>query len=124
MREGRCCDHKNFPRTRLSDTRLSWPRLTKVWVGADVPTAREENGCCLWVLQQSKVVGCCPGVQALTVRGCCVVTPVDVLAIEVANVQAVVWERRDGRWSESRAWRCVDVDDLVSCDVYAQPLSL
>ena len=53
-----------------------------------------------------------------------VVTPVDVLAIEVANVQAEVWERRDGRWSESRAWRFVDVDDLVSCDVYAQPLSL
>ena len=30
-----------------------------------------------------------------------VVTPVDVLAIEVANVQVGVWERRDGRWSES-----------------------
>ena len=55
-----------------------------------------------------------------------VVTPVDVLAIEVAgkNVQAGVWERRDGRRSESRAWRFVDVDDLLSCDVYAQPLSL
>ena len=63
-------------------------------------------------------------VQALTVRGCCVVTPVDVLAIEVANVQVGVWERRDGRWSELRMWRFVDVDDLVSCDVYAQPLSL
>ena len=64
----------------------------QVYVGADVPTAREETGCLLWVVQQSKVVGCCPGVQALTVRGCCVVTPVDVLAIEVANVQAGVWE--------------------------------
>jgi len=85
---------------------------------------REETGCFLWVVQQSKVVGCCPGVQALTVRGCCVVTPVDVLAVEVASVQAGVWERRDGRWSESRAWRFVDVGDLVSGDVYAQPLSL
>jgi len=73
---------------------------------------------------QSKVVGCCPGVQALTVRGCCVVTPVDVLAIEVANVQGGVWERRDGRWSESRAWKFFDVDNLVSFDVYAQPHSL
>jgi len=72
----------------------------------------------------SKVVGCCPGVQALTVRGCCVVGPVDMLAIEVANVQTGVWERHDGRWSESRAWRFVDVDDLATCDVYAQPLSL
>jgi len=93
-------------------------REGQVWVGADVPMAREETGCFLWV------VGCCPRVQAITVRGCCVVTPVDVLAIEVANVQAGVWERRYGRWSESGAWRFVDVDDLVSCDVYAQPLSL
>ena len=73
---------------------------------------------------QSKVVGCCPGVQALTVRGCCVVTPVDVLAIEVANVQTGVWERLGGRWSESRKWKFVDVGDLISCDVYAQSLSL
>jgi len=27
MREGRCCDRGNFPRTRLSSRRLSWPRL-------------------------------------------------------------------------------------------------
>jgi len=47
-----------------------------------------------------------------------------MLAAEVANIQTGVWERRDGRWGESRAWMFVDVDDLVSCDVYAQPLSL
>jgi len=103
---------------------LAKARECQVWVGADVPTAREETGCFLWVVQLSKVVGCCPGVQALTFRGSCVVILVDVLAIEVANVQAGVWERRDGRWSESRAWMFVDVDDLVSCDVCAQPLSL
>ena len=77
-----------------------------------------------WTVQQSKVVGCCPEIQALAVRGCCVVTPVDMLAVEVANVQIRVWERRDGRWSESRAWRFVDVDDLVICNVHPQPLSL
>ena len=93
-------------------------------VGADVATAREKTGCFLWVVQQSKVVGCYPRVQALTVQGCCIVTPVDVLAIEVANIQTGTWERRDGRWSESRAWRFVDIDDFVSCDIYAQPLSL
>jgi len=42
-----------------------------------------------------------PGVQALTVRRCFVVTPIDMLVIEVASVQAGVWERRDGRWDES-----------------------
>jgi len=80
------------------------------------PNGERRNWLFLWDVQQSKVVVCCPGVHALTVRGCCVVTPVDVLAIEVANVQTGVWERRDGRWSESRPWRFVDIDDLVSCD--------
>ena len=37
MREGRCCDCRNFPRTRLSGSRLSWPRLAKVRSGL-VPT--------------------------------------------------------------------------------------
>jgi len=47
-----------------------------------------------------------------------------MLVAEVANIQTWVWERRDGRWGESRAWRFVDVDDLVSCDVHTQPPSL
>ena len=91
--------------------------------GADVPSERAAS-CFLWVIKPTKVVGCCPGIQALTVWRCFVVTPVDMLAVEVANVQTGMWERRDGRWSESRAWRFVGVDDLVSYDVYAQPLSL
>jgi len=126
MREGRCCDRENFPRTRLSGSRLSWPRLVKARSGL-VPTfqRREKKLAVSFGLYNSqKVVGCCPGVQALTVRGCCVVTPVDVLAVEVANVQAGVWERRNGRWSESRAWRFVHIHNLVSCDVYAQLLSI
>ena len=65
------------------------------------------------------VVGCCPGVQALTVSRCFVVTPVDVLAVEVTSVQTGVCERRYVRLCGSRAWRFVDVNDLVSCDVYA-----
>jgi len=119
-----------WPRELSQDTSvrqsavLAETREGQVWVGADVPTAREETGCFLWVVQQSKVVGFRPGVQAPTVRGCCVVTPFDMLATEIANVQTGVWERRDGRWSKSRAWRFVDVDDLATCDVYAHPLSL
>jgi len=30
MSESRCCGHGNFPRIRLSGSRLSWPKLTKV----------------------------------------------------------------------------------------------
>jgi len=58
IRVGRCCDRGNFPRTRLSDSRLSWPKLAKakVWVGADVPPVSEKTGRFLWVIQQSKFV--------------------------------------------------------------------
>jgi len=37
MREGRYCDRGNFPRTRLSGSRLSWPKLAKSRPGL-VPT--------------------------------------------------------------------------------------
>ena len=99
-------------------------RKSQVRVGADIPLVREESGCFVWVIQQSKVVGCCPGVQALTVRRCFVVTPVDMLAVEVTNIQGGVFEHRHGRWCESWAWRFTDVNDLASCAVYAQPLNL
>jgi len=87
---------------------LAETRESQVWVGAEVPSVREETGCFLWVMQQSKVVGCCPGVQALTVRRCFAVTPVDMQAVEVTNMQTGVWEhweRRDGCWCESRTWK-------------------
>jgi len=48
---------------------------------------REETGCSLWVLQQTKVVGCCPGCRLFTVIRCFVVAPVDMLAFEVASLQ-------------------------------------
>jgi len=66
---------------------LAETRESQVWVCADVPSVREEAGCLLWVIQQSRIVGCCPGVPALTVRRCFVVTPVDILAaVEFANI--------------------------------------
>ena len=73
----------------------------------------------LWVIQQSKVVGCCLGVQALTVRRC-FCNP----NWHVGSLSHQHTERRDGRWCESRAWRFIDFDDLISCDVYALPLWL
>jgi len=63
-------------------------------------------------------------VDMLAVEVMFFVTPVDMLAVEVTNIQTGVWERRDGRWCESRAWNLVDVNYLVSCHVCAQPLSL
>ena len=46
------------------------------------------------------------------------VSPVDMLAPEVAKIQSGVWERRDGRMCESRTKSFVDVN------VYAQPLCM
>jgi len=105
---------------------LFWPKLAKARSGL-VPTfqRREKKVVVSFGLYNSpRLLDVAPGVQALTVRGCCIVTPVDVLAVEVANVQTGMLKRRDGRWSESRAWRFVDVDDLVTCYSYAHPLSL
>jgi len=90
--------------TVLAETREGHGR-----VGADVPSVGGETDCFYWVIQQSKVVGCCPVIQALTVRGCFVVVPVDMLAVEVANIQTGVWERQDDRGCESRAWTFIDV---------------
>jgi len=53
----------------MADTREG-----QVRVGADVLWVREETGYSLCVMQQLKVVDCCPGVQALTVGRCCTVT--------------------------------------------------
>jgi len=124
MREVRCCDLWNFPRTLWSSSWLSWPTLAMARCGLVHFIDEGKTGCFLWVIQQSMVVGCFPGVQALTVRGCFVVTPVDMFAVEVANIETGVCERRDGRWCESRTWRFVDVHDIISCNVYAEPLSL
>jgi len=122
MKDSRCCDRGNFPRTRQSGSRLSWQhsrRPSPGWCWCSI--GERTNWLPLWVVQQLKVVGCCPGVQALTVRGCFVVAPVDMLAVEATNKQTGVREPRDDRRWELRAWRFVDVNDLMSCDVYAQP---
>jgi len=118
---GRCCDRGNFPRIRLSGYPGRNSRRPGLgWCQRSIGGRRN------WLLHLGRAVvyGCCPGVQALTVRGHFVVAPVDMLAVEVANIQTGVWERRDGRRCESRAWTFVDVNDLISCDVYAQPLGL
>ena len=110
---------------------LADSREGHVRAGADVPLVRGKTGYSLWVLQQPKVVGCHPGLQVLPVRCFADQThtvrcfaPVDMLVVEVANIRTGVWERRDGRRCKPRAWRFADVNDLVSCDVYAQALSL
>jgi len=101
---------------------LAETRKSQVRVGDDVPSAGGETGCSLWVVQQPEFDGCCPGVQALTVMFC--FNPIDMLAVEVANIQAGVCYRREDRWCKLRAWRFVEVNDLISCDVSTQPLSL
>jgi len=52
------------------------------------------------------------------------VNPVDMLAVEVNNIETGVLERRVYHWCESRELRFVDVNDLMSRNVYAQTFSL
>jgi len=68
-----------------------------------------------WLLPRS------PGFHGLETFA---VAPVDMLVVEVAKIETGVWERRDGHWCKSRAWKFVDVNDLISFDVYVQSLSL
>jgi len=108
------CDHENF---QEQSAVLGKTREGQIWIGTNVPSVREA-GCFLWL-------GCwmLPRVPGSNRQESFVVTPVDMLAVEVTNIQTGVWERRYGRWCESLVWRFVDVNYLVSCDIYAQPLS-
>jgi len=101
--DGRCCDVWEFSRNTSvrQSVALSSSRESQVRVVVDVPSAGRETDCFLWVIQQANVVGCCPGVQAFTFKGCFSVNPFVMLAIEVANIQIGVWEHRDGRWCKS-----------------------
>jgi len=91
MSKGRCCDRGNFPKTSVHQlVVLANTRKGQVRIGADVPSVRGETGCSLWVVQQPGAVGCCPGVQALTLKECFAAIPIDMMAVEVTNVQARV----------------------------------
>ena len=62
MREGRCCEYGNFPRTRLFDSQLSWTKPRRPGLGWCRRSIGERRS---WLfslgVQQSMVVGCCPG---------------------------------------------------------------
>ena len=124
--KGRCCDLGKFPRTRLSGSRLSWRKLAKARSGLIPKFYRWEKKLSVSVglYNRPRLLDGAHESWLSPSGNVGFVTPVDMLAVEVTNIQTVVWERRDGRWCESRAWRFVDVNDLVSCNVYAQPLSL
>ena len=60
IREGRCCNRRNFPRTRLSGTRLSWPKLAKA-TSELVPTLH------LWEEKLAASFGSCNSPRLLDV---------------------------------------------------------
>ena len=98
----------------MADTREG-----QVCVGAVVQSVRGETGYSFWVVQQTKIVGCFPGVQALTVR-CCPVSPVNMLAVEVANIGYRLGCGNVGMACGVSGEHAVcDVNDLTFCDIYA-----
>ena len=101
-------------------------REGQVRVGADIPSVREETGYFLWIVQHSKVIWCCPGVQALTVR-CFVVTPLE----DWTSRKKVLPERFDTEehgWTRERCrpsvWKWLQADALQAQKLEGQILWL
>ena len=101
---------RNFPRPRLSGSRLSWPKLAKARFGLVLTLHRWQEKLVVFFTSYNspRLLDVAQESRLSLVRRCFVVTPVDMLAVEVTNVQTGVWERRYGRWCESRAWKFVD----------------
>jgi len=86
MREGQCCGRGNCPRTHLSSSWLSWRKLVKTMTGL-VPTfqQREKKLAVSFGLYNSpRLLDVAQESRLSPSRD--VVTPVDMLAIEVTNV--------------------------------------
>jgi len=121
IREGRCCERRKgrpmlwmqelsrlvvgFPDKNMWRPSLGWRKLSimkrRNWL---FPFGYiTVQGC--WMLPRS------PGSHHQEMF---FVTPVDILAVEVTNIQTGVWECRDNRWFKSRASKFVDVNSLAS----------
>ena len=99
MREGRCCDFGNFPRTRLSGSWLSWPKLVKARSGL-VPTFHRWDKNLAVSLGYTTVQGCwmLPRSPGSHRQGMFCCNPSwRVGSWSHHSIQTRVWERRYGR---------------------------
>ena len=120
---GKCVGHsvKNLGPSQKTLCPTWCPKLVTGLVGAYIPSMREDVGYSLSVVKQLKVLGCWPGWKALTVRRCWTLHPqltCCLLKSPLHRLQTGVWESRDSRWCVSQGWRLLELNDVISCEIY------
>ena len=78
----------------------------------------------LGIVEKGKIIGACPGQKAVSIRAVGVITPIDMGAVEIIRIQTGVDEHWKVGNLQPRWWRFVDVNDFITVNIHAQPLSL
>ena len=99
-----------------------WTNINKcqIRVGARVPAARMKGEHVLWIV----AVKACPSNKALFIGTAGSINPVNMWTIKIASIENGVREHWEIRRLQSRKWRFVDIDNSITINVLAQPLSL
>ena len=59
---------------------------SKIRICAIVPASRMKTWFIVWIMEKGKVVGVCPGQEALSINAAAIVAPVNVRAVKIARV--------------------------------------
>ena len=102
-----------------------WTNTDKcqIRVGASVPVARMKGVHVLWVVERDKTVKACSNNKTLSISTAGSMTPVDMWTIKIASIENGVREHWEIRCLQSGRWRFVDIDNYITINVDAQPLS-
>ena len=95
----------------------------QIRVGASVPAARIKGGHSLWVVKRDKAVKACPSKRVLSIGTAGSITAIDMRTIKIASIENGVRDHWEIRRLQSRRWKFVDIDDSITINVHAQPLS-
>ena len=85
--------------------------------------ARMKGGHILWIVESEKANKACPSNKAVSVSITGSITLVDMRTIKIASIENGVKEHWKIRCLQSCRWRFVDIDNSITINVYAQPLS-
>ena len=83
-----------------------------------------KGGHILWVVVGDKVVKACLSNKAPSISTAGSIIPVEMQTIKIASIENRVREHWEIRHLQLHWWRFVDIDDSITINVHAQPLSL
>ena len=75
-------------------------------------------------VERDKAVKACPSNKALSIGTAGSITPVDMQTIEITSIENGVREHWEIRCLQSQWWRFVEIDNSITINIHAQPLSL